>query len=590
MADYTIQINAKDNTKKTFSNIESGLGGLAAGAGRFKAALGAAGAAFAAFGVGAKVKGAIDDFDNLAKSARAAGATASGEAFRGFQVLQTAMGEAGIDAGTFDRAMLNTVQRLQKGTEGAKGFSEVVDKLGPGIKTANGELREGPELLKAMINGLNEGKISTDEFAKVVGGRAGPLIQQQFASLQAGAEGLEATLADVEKHANIVPLDAAERAEVFNDSIGRLQMAFGKMGTEIVSNLLPHLQPMIDNLLANAPAIVAGVTEAFEKLRPVFSLIGTLLTEVVAPVLSTVFDVLGFIAEAINPLVDSALPGLKNAFEGMVAIVESIVGFFSGVAETLGNIYDKAMLLKDGVTGSFDSMADSVSEKAKTMTDNVTGWFDDMYMAVVGGSIVPDMVDGVIAEFVRQQQAVEATSYNTTNAVTEDFQNLASTIEQDFVGTLESALSDGKLELNDFQGFFANTITNLITDAIRGGNGIGNAFGGIGSMFGGGGGGGFFSNIFSGFGSIFGGFFADGGRLGAGKVGIVGEAGPELISGPANITPMDDVNMSSGGAPVTININAIDTQTGTQFLLDNKAQIQDIIQRAYNRRGKPGIV
>jgi hypothetical protein len=40
---------------------------------------------------------------------------------------------------------------------------------------------------------------------------------------------------------------------------------------------------------------------------------------------------------------------------------------------------------------------------------------------------------------------------------------------------------------------------------------------------------------------------------------------------------------------VTININAIDTQTGTQFLLDNKGSIEGIIQNAYNRRGKPGI-
>lgn len=35
--------------------------------------------------------------------------------------------------------------------------------------------------------------------------------------------------------------------------------------------------------------------------------------------------------------------------------------------------------------------------------------------------------------------------------------------------------------------------------------------------------------------------FAEGGRLGGGKYGIAGEAGPELISGPANITPMNDL-------------------------------------------------
>jgi len=81
-------------------------------------------------------------------------------------------------------------------------------------------------------------------------------------------------------------------------------------------------------------------------------------------------------------------------------------------------------------------------------------------------------------------------------------------------------------------------------------SGIGNAVSGI---FGGGssGGGGILGSISKGISNIFGGFFADGGFLPAGKIGIVGERGPEMISGPANITPM-------GGGAVTYNINAVD--------------------------------
>ena len=70
------------------------------------------------------------------------------------------------------------------------------------------------------------------------------------------------------------------------------------------------------------------------------------------------------------------------------------------------------------------------------------------------------------------------------------------------------------------------------------------------------------SSIFSSIGSIgssigdfFGGFFANGGTLGAGKWGIAGEAGPEIISGPATITPM------MGGQNVTYNINAVDASS-----------------------------
>jgi hypothetical protein len=45
----------------------------------------------------------------------------------------------------------------------------------------------------------------------------------------------------------------------------------------------------------------------------------------------------------------------------------------------------------------------------------------------------------------------------------------------------------------------------------------------------------------------FGGFYAEGGTLGAGKWGIAGENGPEIIKGPASISPM-------GGGSTQVNI------------------------------------
>ena len=57
------------------------------------------------------------------------------------------------------------------------------------------------------------------------------------------------------------------------------------------------------------------------------------------------------------------------------------------------------------------------------------------------------------------------------------------------------------------------------------------------------------SNPFS---SLFAGFFANGGMIPAGSFGVVGERGPELVSGPATVTPL------SSGGNVTYNINAVD--------------------------------
>ena len=111
-------------------------------------------------------------------------------------------------------------------------------------------------------------------------------------------------------------------------------------------------------------------------------------------------------------------------------------------------------------------------------------------------------------------------------------------------------------------------------------SGIGKVVGGIGDaiggLFGGGdkggdsGGGSFLGDIASGIGDFFGGWFANGGTLGAGKWGIAGENGPELISGPATVTPMSAMG---GSTAVTYNINAVDAMSFKQMLAQDPSFI-----------------
>lgn len=102
-----------------------------------------------------------------------------------------------------------------------------------------------------------------------------------------------------------------------------------------------------------------------------------------------------------------------------------------------------------------------------------------------------------------------------------------------------------------------------VWDAV---SGIGSAVGSIFSGGGGGGGGSFIDDIVGGIGDFFGGFFANGGNLAAGKFGVVGENGPEFVSGPASITPMSGTN-------VTYNINAVDAMSFKQMLAQDPSFI-----------------
>mgnify|MGYP003635656925 CR=1 FL=1 len=620
MANHNITITATDKTGGTLGGINKGLAGATAGAGKLKLALGAAAIAGAAIGAGKAILGAITQMDDLAKSARAAGSATSNEAFKGFQVMQKAMNEAGIDAATFDRAMLQTTTRLKSGTEGQKSFAKITDKLGDSIKKSNGELMEGPDLLKSMMNALNAGTISTEEFAKVVGGRAGPLIQQQFASLNTSAEALEGTLADVAANSNIVDLDAAENAEKFNDNIGRLKEGLGQMMTDAITPLLPMLVKFTEDIMTKLPGIIASVKGALDKLTPVFELLGMILTDIVWPILSKIFEVLGVVAEAITPLVEAAIPGLTKAFELVGTAITTVVDFVQTFIDKLLLIPQKVKAMKDAVLGGFTDMKDGAVNKMKGMFEGVTGWFSKTNEEVYENSFVPDMVNAVLKWYNEMKTKSVSTTRDMHHGVTAEFDgmtkgvvssldkstaasnNFIDKFNTDFNDKLADGLVNGNLNFDSFAGMWKSTLSGLLKDTLNGGNQLSGIFsslfgggggggGGIGGMLGGlfGGGGGGLGGIFSGIGDFFGGFFADGGRLGAGKFGIAGENGPEIISGPANISSNQE-SFGSGSTPaVNITIQAIDTQTGTEFLLKNKKQIEGIIQSAYNKRGKQGI-
>jgi phage-related minor tail protein len=125
---------------------------------------------------------------------------------------------------------------------------------------------------------------------------------------------------------------------------------------------------------------------------------------------------------------------------------------------------------------------------------------------------------------------------------------------------------------------------------VNGGGGI-PGIPGMGGSSGGGSGGGGIGGVVSGvwdtvksigssIGDLFGGFFANGGTLGAGKWGIAGENGPELISGPANITPM------GGNTSVTYNINAVDARSFQQLLAQNPQFVYAVTEQG--RKSIPG--
>lgn len=88
-------------------------------------------------------------------------------------------------------------------------------------------------------------------------------------------------------------------------------------------------------------------------------------------------------------------------------------------------------------------------------------------------------------------------------------------------------------------------------------------------------------------GSLFAGLFAEGGRIPGGKYGIVGERGPELVRGPANVIGTDETAAMMGGGggitQVTYNISAVDSRSFKDLVASDPAFIYNVTRAGARR-------
>jgi hypothetical protein len=156
------------------------------------------------------------------------------------------------------------------------------------------------------------------------------------------------------------------------------------------------------------------------------------------------------------------------------------------------------------------------------------------------------------------------------------------------VGSAISGLITGTTSVKDAFASMAQSIIQTMAD-MAAQLAISAGFRLLMSMLGGGGGAGFNMG-----GMVFGGLFAKGGTLGAGQWGIAGEAGPEIIHGPAKITPMSSVPRSSsldkmGGGQMNVTvINNTPARVNTSRGADgglNIEIVQEVLANALSRGG-----
>jgi ABC-type transporter Mla subunit MlaD len=471
---YVLEVDTQ-GAQSGIGGLKGGLGGITNSLKGMGPLIAGAAAGLAAFGAVGAIQDRIDDFDELAKRARAVGA-ANEESFESFQVLTGFLGEAGIAAGETDAILRKLGNATAQADAGVDKFADIFDKLGDSVRDANGDFLDSPALFEEVAKAVQDGTLTMAEATDLFGRSAGPNLVNILQEMAENGNSVSDALQDVAEHTNIVDIDAARNAELFNDNIGRLKEGVSQLMTDAITPLLPILVQLTEEILARAPAVIEGVQSAFAALEPVFNLIGTVLTDLVFPILGKVFDLFGAFAGVMGPIYETAIPLLSSAFQGIVSIIEKVVDAIVGLIEKISEFGNRAREIKDSVTGAFGDMAQGMTDRARGAAEGVTGWFGKMYEDLWGNSIIPDLIEGVTGGFEDMGNSIESETQSTVQNIKNGFAGIFGTVAGGLGNSIRTGTQQARNVLGDFGGTFRNIVAGITGDGAEASANLSNAF------------------------------------------------------------------------------------------------------------------
>jgi hypothetical protein len=522
---------------------QSTLGGLTSSLKAFAAG------AVGALSLGAVVQGlrsATDHMDTLAKSAQKIGIPVAE-----LSKLEYAARLSDISLGDLE----STLARFSKSLGDIAGGGEndagaALRALGISATDASGRIRPTIDLMSdiaeefaVMQDGAGKTAIAIALF-----GRSGASM---IPLLNGGREAIAGAGEELRQFGGVVSEEAAVAAEEFNDNLTRLKTAAEGVSTQVATALLPGMVSLTDAMVdfAKEGTIAQQVADAISFVMTEAAKGAIFLSQA----WTEIAELATFLADAFARLANGDFEGMSEAWaasqervrvalEKNLALIQQIDGSGQTVAGGKGDLPSSKRVVPAPILPS-SSGSSRKSSSSKSSITPITGYD----------------IRGIGLEMTNLTEVVK----ESDKAMTEWAANLGGSVASGLVSIARSATSM-KDALSQLKEMAQNALWSISESLLT--SGLNGLLGAAGTQFGGA----------MGFGG-FGGFYADGGRLGAGKWGIAGEAGPEIIHGPANITPMDG---GRGGRVQVTNINNSSASVSTRESTgaDGSINIETIIE------------
>ncbi len=242
-------------------------------------------------------------------------------------------------------------------------------------------------------------------------------------------------------------------------SIGAfLASTFAPLWEKLVTVFQTQIMPAFSQL-GNA---VGGLIASFQPLIPVFQLIGAIIGVILVVALGILVGIISGVISGIVGLVTGLAQALGGIIQVISGILQVVIGIVSGFIDLVTGHFDRIpadlAIISSGVVSIFTGLWQVVSGifmaafgffygLISGFITGVVGYFTWLYNMLVGHSIIPDMINGIISWF--QQLPGRAISFVV---------NLANDMRSKFL----QLVNDAPKWASDMINGFINKIRDLV--------------------------------------------------------------------------------------------------------------------------------
>lgn len=386
------------------------------------------------------------------------------------QELRFAAERSGVAADTFDMALQRFTRRAAEAAEGTGEAKDALAQLGIQLRDQDGSLRNSEELLGDVADAFRRIEDPAERVRlafKLFDSEGVAMVNM----LRDGNSAIEEMRGRFRELGLGMTEETARASEQLVDQMAELRGQLAAVGTVIAAELIPFLS---DHLV---PAIQEDVIPAMRSIGETIGGVIDWFSQLPGPVQEAAAVIAGALGAG-GPVV-VAVGVLSKVLAGLIAATGPIGLFIAAASlafaawqqwgdqitalmQDVGTfLTEKWTMLRDTAVEIWTSMGDAIlnailapynriKEATAGLAEGIVGVWQTISDTLVGGSIIPDMMDKIEAEFGRldgtvgQNERAAAAIAQTWQKTNDATRRSISTMADDALGTLGNLFRGSK--------------------------------------------------------------------------------------------------------------------------------------------------